>query len=293
MSIASTTSSINQLNKEIASLEKAMTDELKKEADKSKKINDIRRSINKNTSASSLQSKSRQIDTYNMDLAKIASKKADINKKLSDKKSKLSTLNIKLQKEQQDDDKKRVKEQEKIRQSYETRINALTSQMEQSIHMPFRNSYSEDREENKAVEKYDVFISHASEDKDSFVRELASTLQDKYNIKVWYDELSIKWGDSLRMAIDKGLSNSKFGIVIISKSFIKKGWTNYELDGLFQIEMTNGKTILPIWHDITKDEVQAFSATLAGRKALNTAMFTIDEIADELQIILRGNNYDA
>ncbi|MDD3325301.1 MAG: toll/interleukin-1 receptor domain-containing protein [Sulfurospirillaceae bacterium] len=288
MSIASTTSSINQLNKEIASLEKAMTDELKKEADKSKKINDIRRSINKNTSVSSLQSKSRQIDTYSTDLAKIASKKADINKKLSDKKSKLSTLNLKLQKEQQDDDKKRAKEQEKIRQSYETRINTLTSQMEQSVHMPFRNSYPEDREENKAIEKYDVFISHASEDKDSFVRELATTLQDKYNIKVWYDELSIKWGDSLRMAIDKGLSNSKFGIVVISKSFIKKGWTNYELDGLFQIEMTNGKTILPIWHDITKDEVQAFSATLAGRKALNTAMFTIDEIADELHKILKG-----
>lgn len=288
MSIASTTSLINQLNKEIFSLEKAMADELKKEADKSKKINDIRRSINKNTSASSFQSKSRQIDTYNTDLAKIASKKADINKKISDKKSKLSTLTLKLQKEQQDDDKKRAKEQEKIRQLYETRINTLTTQIEQSINIPANKNHQAAIEEKQNIDKYDVFISHASEDKDSFVRELATTLQDNYNIKVWYDELSIKWGDSLRMAIDKGLSNSKFGIVVISKSFIKKGWTNYELDGLFQIEMTSGKTILPIWHDITKDEVQAFSSTLAGRKALNTAMFTINEIADELQKILKG-----
>ena len=44
--------------------------------------------------------------------------------------------------------------------------------------MPFRNSYPESGEENKAIEKYDVFISHASEDKNSFVRELATTLQD-------------------------------------------------------------------------------------------------------------------
>ncbi len=288
MSIASTTSSINQLNKEIASLEKAMADEFKKEADKSKKINDIHRSINNNTSASSLQSKSRQIDTYSKELVKIASKKADINKKLSDRKSKLSALTLKLQKEQQDDDKKRAKEQEKIRQSYEIRINTLTTQIEQSIHIPANKNYQAGIEEKQNSEKYDVFISHASEDKDSFVRELATTLQDKHSIKVWYDELSIKWGDSLRIAIDKGLTNSKFGIVVISKSFIKKGWTNYELDGLFQIEMTNGKTILPIWHDITKDEVQAFSATLTGRKALNIAMFTIDEIADELQNILKG-----
>ena len=107
---------------------------------------------------------------------------------------------------------------------------------------------------------------------------------EEYNIKVWYDEFSIKWGDSLRKSIDKGLKSSKFGIVVISKSFIKKGWTNYELDGLFQKEMTYGKTILPIWHDITKDEVQDFSPSLAGRKALNTSMYTIKEIAEELKI---------
>jgi hypothetical protein len=63
---------------------------------------------------------------------------------------------------------------------------------------------------------------------------------------------------------------------------IRKGWTQYELDGLFQREMTDGKTILPIWHKITKDEVQAFSPTLAGRKALNTAMLSAVEIAEEL-----------
>lgn len=62
---------------------------------------------------------------------------------------------------------------------------------------------------------------HASEDKDEVVRPLATALRDK-GVKVWYDEFEMKIGDSLRRKIDKGLANSKFGIVVISKSFIKK-----------------------------------------------------------------------
>jgi hypothetical protein len=50
--------------------------------------------------------------------------------------------------------------------------------------------------------------------------------------------------------------------------------------------MTHGKTILPVWHNITKDEVQAFSPTLAGRKAMSTTMFTLGEIVNELKKLL-------
>ena len=66
-----------------------------------------------------------------------------------------------------------------------------------------------------------MFISHASEDKDSVVRPLALALKNK-GINVWYDEFELKIGDSLRRKIDQGLSKSKFGIVVISRSFIKK-----------------------------------------------------------------------
>lgn len=195
-------------------------------------------------------------------------------------------MNKKLKKEEQDENKKRQKEQERVQKSYEKRIDELTAQLKNNISSNISEVGKSTSEETSLEEKYDVFISHASEDKESFVRELADTLIEEYNIKVWYDEFSIKWGDSLRKSIDKGLKSSKFGIVVISKSFIKKGWTNYELDGLFQKEMTYGKTILPIWHDITKDEVQDFSSSLAGRKALNTSMYTIKEIAEELKNIL-------
>ncbi|MBA7509581.1 hypothetical protein ES705_01539 [subsurface metagenome] len=79
--------------------------------------------------------------------------------------------------------------------------------------------------------EYDVFISHASEDKDEIVRPLAVKLQSM-GLKVWYDEFELKIGDSLRRKIDKGLANSRFGIVVLSTAFISKGWTNYELDGI-------------------------------------------------------------
>lgn len=129
--------------------------------------------------------------------------------------------------------------------------------------------------------EYDVFISHASEDKDSVVRPLALALKNK-GINVWYDEFELKIGDSLRRKIDQGLSRSKFGIVVISRSFIKKGWTNYELDGLMTKAISGQQTLLPIWHDITKQEVIDYSPSLADKVARNTSVETVEEIAAEI-----------
>jgi len=114
---------------------------------------------------------------------------------------------------------------------------------------------------------YDLFICHASEDKDSFVRPLAELLQ-KENVEVWYDEFSLKLGDSIRRSIDKGLSQSRFGVVVISPSFLKKEWTQYELDGLTEKEISGKeKVILPIWHSIEYKSVLNYSPSLANKKA--------------------------
>ena len=91
---------------------------------------------------------------------------------------------------------------------------------------------------------YDVFISHASEDKDPVARPLANALVER-GITVWYDEFEMKIGDSLRRKIDQGLAHSNFGIIIISRNFISKGWTNYELDGLITRSLTDEQQILP------------------------------------------------
>lgn len=135
--------------------------------------------------------------------------------------------------------------------------------------------------------EYDVFISHASEDKDEVVRPLANALIER-GLKVWYDEFELKIGDSLRRKIDRGLANSRFGIVVLSSSFIKKGWTNYELDGIITKANTGEQVMLPIWHGITKREVMDFSPSLADKVARKTATNTVEEIADEIAELIQG-----
>ena len=146
---------------------------------------------------------------------------------------------------------------------------------------PFQNT------EDGAVIEYDVFISHASEDKDAVVRPLANALV-QHGLRVWYDEFELKIGDSLRRKIDKGLANSRFGIVVLSRDFIKKGWTNYELDGIISKAVSGEQVMLPIWHEITKQEIIAYSPSLADKVARNTSSYTIDEIANEIAELIRS-----
>ncbi len=139
----------------------------------------------------------------------------------------------------------------------------------------------------KLLRKYDVFISHAGEDKDSVVRPLAQALRDG-GLQVWYDEFELRLGDSLRRKIDNGLANSRFGVVALSRSFFQKDWPNYELDGLVTRAVSDEQIILPIWHEITKQEVIEYSPSLADKVARSTATHTIEEIATEIIEVIRG-----
>jgi len=137
----------------------------------------------------------------------------------------------------------------------------------------------------KGEEAYDVFISHASEDKDAIVRSLANALTAK-GLKVWYDEFSLRIGDSLRQKIDRGLASSRVGLVVLSPSFIAKGWTNYEPDGIVTRTVSGEQILLPIWHNITKQQVIDFSPSLADKVARSTATHTVEEIAAEIAELL-------
>lgn len=136
--------------------------------------------------------------------------------------------------------------------------------------------------------EYDVFISHASEDKEEVVRPLVKALQDE-GLVVWYDEFAMRIGDSLRRKIDKGLANSRFGIVVLSKDFIRKGWTNYELDGIITKSVSDEQVLLPIWHNLTKKEVLDYSPSLADKVARNTSSFTVEEIAIEIAEVINNS----
>ncbi len=145
---------------------------------------------------------------------------------------------------------------------------------------------TEQKEKDISGDKqYDVFISHASEDKDVFVRPLAEALQSK-GISVWYDEFELGWGDKLREKIDEGLNMSKFGIVVLSKSFFEKEWPKNELEGLFARDTGGVKVILPILHEVKVEEVREFSPMLAGRLARKSGNAEIPRIVTELQNLL-------
>jgi hypothetical protein len=112
--------------------------------------------------------------------------------------------------------------------------------------------------------KWDVFISHASEDKDEIARPLAQALKDE-GYAVWYDEFTLTVGDSLRKSIDQGLAQSDFGVVILSEHFFEKHWPQQELNGLASKEVNGRKVILPVWHGVGVEQVRNFSPMLADR----------------------------
>ena len=135
--------------------------------------------------------------------------------------------------------------------------------------------------------EFDVFICHASEDKADFVELLARRLTER-NLRVWYDSFRLKLGDSLRVAIDKGLSKSRFGLVVLSPSFYRKDWPKRELEGLLALERGGRKVILPLWHGVTHEDVVRFSPMLADRVAL-TSTLPIERLVDKIMDVIRDS----
>ncbi len=117
--------------------------------------------------------------------------------------------------------------------------------------------------------KTKIFISHASEDKADIARPLAESLRED-GFEVWYDEYSLTIGDSLEESIGEGISNCDFGVLIISSVFLQKPWTKTELKALFNKEIGQGKVILPIWHNVTKNELQDKAPLLVDKVAAST-----------------------
>lgn len=135
-------------------------------------------------------------------------------------------------------------------------------------------------------ETWDVFISHASEDKETVAEPLADELRAR-GLKVWLDKTELRIGDSLRRKIDNGLTHSTFGVVVLSKSFFAKGWPQYELDGIVGMTVKGDQRMLPIWHEISRDEIAKQSPSLVDKIARNTAISTVVEIADEIAVVVQ------
>jgi len=140
--------------------------------------------------------------------------------------------------------------------------------------------------------QWDVFVSHASEDKDTIVRPLVETLTELGAI-VWFDEFTLSPGDSLSRSIDMGLANSKYGVVVLSKQFIAKPWPEYELRGLVSREIGEDKVIIPLWYGVTRQDVLRFSPPLADKIAINADVMELSDIPIHILRVVRPDIYKA
>jgi small-conductance mechanosensitive channel len=284
MSISTISSNIARTQKEIADLSKKISQETKKESDLMGKIIQVEKTITKSISASSLKSKLTDIQRKQCEIAKIQNKKSELSKKEAEKTARLLKYKQDLSKEEERE-RKKIADSERRQQKEQLDFQRRLKREIESV-----SKFAEVlKSKSKSVLQadYDIFISHASEDKEDFVRPLAEALSVA-GAKVWYDEFALRVGDSLRRSIDQGLLKSKYGTVVLSSSFFAKNWTQYELDAMVAKEMEGHKMILPIWHKVSKTEVLNFSPNLADKVALNSSLNSIEEIASQLMEVIKN-----
>lgn len=282
MSIETRQNRINRLNDEIAKYRSKIADESSKAASNRSKAERI--TFGKNDSASTRKSKLNRQQGYLKKASESEKKVAGYNAQVAKLSENLSKENKYLQREEATQRKKERKQQQDLQQMYEERIRELESQTLSSYMVAAPHNTKNFEEDH--TKEFDVFVSYASEDKEvveSFVLELK-----KLGVRVWFDQLTIGWGDSLRRSIDNGLRKSRFGIVFLSPNYINpnKYWTTQELEGLMQTEGEFNRKILPVWHKLTKQQVLDYSPILASKKALTTADYTVEELAGEFKKIL-------
>lgn len=132
-----------------------------------------------------------------------------------------------------------------------------------------------------------AFISYDSRDKEELVDDLALAMM-KRMCPVWYDKYSLSVGDPLRESIERGMQETGRWIVVISPNFISNtGWGKEEFDAIFQLNLGGGNMILPIWHNVTKEDVLEYSPMLVNRKALLSPELGSDELSRRLTQIIK------
>lgn len=153
-------------------------------------------------------------------------------------------------------------------------------------HLTFRSvTYMEDR---NRWEKPRAFISHDSRDKLAIAEPIALQLQ-KLMCPVWYDQFSLRVGDSLRESIEQGLKECPKCILVLTPNFLSNGgWTKREYDSIFTREMVERRNvILPIWHEISASDVYQYSPILADRVAVQWTR-GVEEVAKQLLRAIDG-----
>jgi hypothetical protein len=119
------------------------------------------------------------------------------------------------------------------------------------------------------IEQAKAFISHDSKDKDFIAKKIAKGLSSRL-CPVWYDEYSLKIGDSLRESIERGIKEAHKCVLIVTPNYLNNlGWGKTEFNSIFTRELIKKeKVVLPIWFGVTVEEVYEYCPSLADTFAL-------------------------
>lgn len=126
----------------------------------------------------------------------------------------------------------------------------------------------------------DVFLCHAWDDRQGSAKELHDLLEAR-GVRVWFSEKDLGLGVPMMRAIDKGLVNSRVGIVLVTPAMLRRlpaeGIADKELSALLRRER-----LVPVVHGTTYDELEKVSLLLASRAGLNTAEESMAEVATKI-----------
>jgi hypothetical protein len=130
----------------------------------------------------------------------------------------------------------------------------------------------------KVHKKYDLFISHSSKDKMEYVDELHMSLR-QLRIPIFYDTEVIQWGNNWKKDIIEGTKTSEFAIIVISKNFFDREWTEKELTDFLKRENESGqKIILPLLYKVTEDEMKEKYPKLGDIQYISSEQYSIEQI---------------
>lgn len=271
MSVSSLESRERQHTRDLERLNRDLVAAVKKESDALKKISQLNQKLLKAKATSQIASYSSQIQTENKKIFDSKKKQSDIQKKISDITSKLNKTRTDLGKERNKESQKALN---RIQLENKNRINEIIS-----------NSNNSDLDRNTVTKQnfeHDIFFSYVHEDSD-YADPLVELMKDS-GIDVVFDKNDLAWGQSIIDFIDNHLRSVKYGIILLTPTYLNKYWANYELKSLLQRHSRSkgNNIILPIWHNITADEIAGHSLALTDFSALSTSIFTQEDIVKKV-----------
>lgn len=144
----------------------------------------------------------------------------------------------------------------------------------------------EETTEDKKV--YDLFISHASEDKLPFVESLVDEL-NSLGLNLFYDKRSIGISENIVWGVNKGFRDLKYGtVVVISPRFLDKSWCNEELSISYSLKIEDSKKLIPIFLNMSVEDIKKHYPILRATKMIDGSM-DIRAIANQIDNNIKGN----